>query len=91
MRACQPIRDGYIEREGIKVHYEVYGAGEPTILLLPTWSIMHSRHWKMQIPYLLAPFHEGEPPLCWASPAFRLNAKVPADPRMGVGGVTSDF
>jgi hypothetical protein len=53
MRACPPIRDGYIEREGVKVHYEVYGAGEPTILLLPTWSIMHSRHWKMQIPYLV--------------------------------------
>jgi pimeloyl-ACP methyl ester carboxylesterase len=25
---------------------------EPTALLLPAWSIMHSRHWKMQIPYL---------------------------------------
>jgi pimeloyl-ACP methyl ester carboxylesterase/predicted glycosyltransferase len=52
MRARDPDRDGYIEREGVKLHYEVYGAGEPTILLLPTWSIMHSRHWKMQIPYL---------------------------------------
>jgi len=52
MRACQPISDGYVERDGVKVHYEVFGAGEPTVLLLPTWSIMHSRHWKMQIPYL---------------------------------------
>ena len=26
--------------------------GEPTVLLLPTWSIIHSRQWKMQIPYL---------------------------------------
>ena len=34
------------------VFYEVYGSGEPTVLLLPTWSIIHSRHWKMQIPYL---------------------------------------
>ncbi|WP_326924502.1 alpha/beta hydrolase [Capillimicrobium parvum] len=33
------------------MHYEVYGSGEPTVLLLPTWSIVHSRHWKMQIPY----------------------------------------
>ena len=24
----------------------------PTVLLLPTWSIIHSRCWKMQIPYL---------------------------------------
>jgi pimeloyl-ACP methyl ester carboxylesterase len=52
MRACQPIRDGYVERDGIKIFYEVYGAGERTVLLLPTWSIIHSRHWKMQIPYL---------------------------------------
>jgi pimeloyl-ACP methyl ester carboxylesterase len=52
MRACQPSHDGYIERGGVKVFYEVFGAGEPTVLLLPTWSIVHSRHWKMQIPYL---------------------------------------
>jgi pimeloyl-ACP methyl ester carboxylesterase len=52
MRACQPSRDGYVERDGVKVHYELFGAGEPTVLLLPTWSIIHSRHWKMQIPYL---------------------------------------
>jgi len=52
MQACQPSNDGYIERDGVKVHYEVYGSGEPTVLLLPTWSIIHSRHWKMQIPYL---------------------------------------
>jgi pimeloyl-ACP methyl ester carboxylesterase/predicted glycosyltransferase len=52
MRACQPSRDGYVERDGVKVFYEVFGAGEPTVMLLPTWSIIHSRHWKMQIPYL---------------------------------------
>jgi pimeloyl-ACP methyl ester carboxylesterase/predicted glycosyltransferase len=52
MRACQPVRDGYVERDGVKVHYELFGHGEPTVLLLPTWSIIHSRHWKMQIPYL---------------------------------------
>jgi pimeloyl-ACP methyl ester carboxylesterase/predicted glycosyltransferase len=51
-RALYPHTDGYVEREGIRVYYEVYGAGEPTILLLPTWSLVHSRHWKMQIPYL---------------------------------------
>src|SRR5919108_2378587 len=52
MRACQPSRDGYVERDGVKVHYEVFGAGDPTILLLPTWSIIHSRHWKLQVPDL---------------------------------------
>jgi pimeloyl-ACP methyl ester carboxylesterase/predicted glycosyltransferase len=52
MRACQPRRDGHVERDGVKVFYEVFGGGEPTVLLLPSWSIIHSRHWKMQIPYL---------------------------------------
>ncbi|MGH3035250.1 MAG: alpha/beta fold hydrolase, partial [Gaiellaceae bacterium] len=36
--------------------WEVYGEGEPTVFLLPTWSIIHSRHWKMQIPYLTRHF-----------------------------------
>ena len=52
MRACQPLSDGYVERDGVKVYYEVFGTGEPTVLLQPTWSIIHSRHWKMQVPYL---------------------------------------
>jgi pimeloyl-ACP methyl ester carboxylesterase/predicted glycosyltransferase len=52
MRACQPVVDGYVDRDGVKVFYEVFGQGEPTVLLLPTWSIVHSRFWKLQIPYL---------------------------------------
>ena len=52
MRARYPDTDGYVERDGVKVFYEVFGDGEPTVLLLPCWSIIHSRHWKMQIPYL---------------------------------------
>ena len=51
-RARYPDEEGYVERDGVRIFYEVYGDGESTILLLPTWSIIHSRHWKMQIPYL---------------------------------------
>ncbi len=51
-RARYPDEEGYVERDGVRIFYEVYGSGEPTVLLLPTWSIVHSRHWKMQIPYL---------------------------------------
>jgi pimeloyl-ACP methyl ester carboxylesterase len=51
-RARYPDEEGFVERDGIRVFYEVYGTGGPTVLLLPTWSIMHSRHWKSQIPYL---------------------------------------
>jgi pimeloyl-ACP methyl ester carboxylesterase len=52
VRARYPDGDGYVERDGVKVFYEVFGEGEPTLLLLPTWSIIHSRVWKMQVPYL---------------------------------------
>jgi pimeloyl-ACP methyl ester carboxylesterase len=55
-RARYPDEEGYIERDGVRIYYEVYGSGEPTILLLPTWSIIHSRHWKAQIPYLARHF-----------------------------------
>ena len=51
-RARYPDESGHVERDGVRLHWEVYGSGEPTVLLLPTWSIIHSRHWKMQIPYL---------------------------------------
>jgi pimeloyl-ACP methyl ester carboxylesterase len=51
-RARYPDDDGFVERDGVRVHYEVYGSGEPTFLLLPTWSIIHSRQWKAQIPFL---------------------------------------
>jgi pimeloyl-ACP methyl ester carboxylesterase len=51
-RARYPDTTGFIEREGVRVYYEVCGSGEPTILLLPTWSIIHSRLWKLQIPDL---------------------------------------
>src|SRR6476646_6402523 len=52
MRARQPGRQGYTVREGVRLHWELYGEGEPTVFLLPTWSIIHSRHWKFQIAYL---------------------------------------
>ena len=51
-RARYPDSSGYAERDGVRLYYEVYGSGEPAVLLLPTWSVIHSRHWKMQIPYL---------------------------------------
>ncbi|CAN5793785.1 hypothetical protein BH23ACT8_BH23ACT8_09180 [soil metagenome] len=50
-RARYPDREGFAVRDGIRVFYEVYGDGEPSIVFLPTWSIVHSRLWKMQIPY----------------------------------------
>jgi pimeloyl-ACP methyl ester carboxylesterase/predicted glycosyltransferase len=50
-RARYPDAEGYVERDGVRVFYEVYGEGEPTILFVPPWSLVHSRCWKMQLPY----------------------------------------
>ena len=52
MRGREPDVEGYIERDGVKVGYEVFGSGSPTVLLMPTWSIASSRIWKGQVPYL---------------------------------------
>ena len=55
-RARYPDQEGFIESDGVRVFWERYGDGTPTILLMPTWSLFHSRHWKMQIPYLARHF-----------------------------------
>ena len=56
MRARYPDAEGYIERSGVKVGYEVFGAGEPAILLLTSWAIVHARQWKAQVPHLARHF-----------------------------------
>jgi pimeloyl-ACP methyl ester carboxylesterase/predicted glycosyltransferase len=55
-RARYPDAQGFVERDGQRLFYEVYGEGEQTIFLIPTWSLVHSRHWKMQIPYFARHF-----------------------------------
>jgi pimeloyl-ACP methyl ester carboxylesterase len=52
MRAVLPVTSGYADSGGVPVHYEVYGDGPRTVLLMPTWEIVHSRCWKLQVPYL---------------------------------------
>ena len=56
MRARYPDSDGIVVRDGVEIRYERYGEGRPAILLLPTWSLVHSRPWKMQVPYLARHF-----------------------------------
>jgi pimeloyl-ACP methyl ester carboxylesterase/predicted glycosyltransferase len=51
-RARYPDTEAFVERDGVRVFYEVYGDGDRTAVLLPTWSLVHSRTWKAQIPYL---------------------------------------
>jgi pimeloyl-ACP methyl ester carboxylesterase/predicted glycosyltransferase len=51
-RARYPDAEGHVERDGVRIFYEVYGHGGPTVLFVPPWAIVHSRCWKMQVPYL---------------------------------------
>lgn len=50
-RARYPDRTGMLDRNGVRVYWEAYGDGEPTILFVPSWTIVTSRIWKPQIPY----------------------------------------
>ena len=52
MLAREPDAEGYVDRGGVKLDYGVFGDGAPTLLLLPTWTIIHARFWKAQVPYL---------------------------------------
>jgi pimeloyl-ACP methyl ester carboxylesterase len=51
MRAKLPVEEGFVERDGVKLHYEVYGSGAETIVFVPPWSLVHSRVYKGQLPY----------------------------------------
>ena len=63
MRALEPRTTGYATNteDGVRSYYEVFGPSHPqrgpsspakrTLLFFPTWSLVHSRCWKMQVPY----------------------------------------
>ncbi|MEV6416679.1 alpha/beta fold hydrolase [Kribbella sp. NPDC051718] len=67
MRPERPARPadqvGTVERDGVTIAYQVRdgpaverGNGGPTVVLMPTWSIVPSRMWKAQVPYLARHF-----------------------------------
>jgi pimeloyl-ACP methyl ester carboxylesterase/predicted glycosyltransferase len=51
MRAKMPGSEGFVEREGVKLHYEIYGDGPETMVFVPPWAIVHSRVYKAQLPW----------------------------------------
>ena len=52
-RARLPDATGVaLAADGVRIAYEVYGRGAPTLVLLPSAPIIHSRQWKGQVPYL---------------------------------------
>lgn len=47
-----PTFEGDIDRAGVRIAYQVFGSGGRALLLLPTWSIVHSDFWRLQVPHL---------------------------------------
>jgi pimeloyl-ACP methyl ester carboxylesterase len=52
VRAVQPDESGFVGG----IYWERFGDGEPTVLFVPPWAIVHSRIWKMQVPYFARHF-----------------------------------
>lgn len=52
MRAANADTEATVNRSGIDLHYEVFGEGEPTIVMVPPAPITHSRIYKALVPYL---------------------------------------
>lgn len=61
MRAREPDRSGFVDRDGTDVAYELFEAAEGdtgrTIVFAPMDTIIHSHGWKAQVPYLARHAH----------------------------------
>ncbi|GAA4112528.1 hypothetical protein GCM10022415_07370 [Knoellia locipacati] len=55
-RARLPEATGVTTRDGVDLAWESFGSGATTLLLMPTWSIVPSRIWRAQVPYLARHF-----------------------------------
>jgi len=53
VRAVEPVETARLRLRGFELAYELFGdPAAPALLLLPTWQITPSRHWRMQVAYL---------------------------------------
>ena len=46
-----PAREGVLERPGASIHFQVFGDSGPALVLLPTWSLVHTDFWRRQVPH----------------------------------------
>jgi len=60
MRAMLPTESDTVKLHGYQIGYELFGDPPappvPPVMLLPTWQIAPSLHWRMQVPYLARHF-----------------------------------
>ena len=47
----EPAEAGFVVREGRRIAWQEFGSGNDVLLLMPTWSIVHSDFWRAQVPY----------------------------------------
>lgn len=52
LRDIAATLSGEVQRDGAVVRWQAFGNGARTILLLPTWSIVHTDFWRRQVPHL---------------------------------------
>jgi pimeloyl-ACP methyl ester carboxylesterase len=52
VRALEPDESGFVRG----TYWERFGDGDTTVLFVPAWAIVHSRVWKMQVPYFARHF-----------------------------------
>jgi pimeloyl-ACP methyl ester carboxylesterase len=52
LKGTSAVRSGYVTRSGQRIHWQEFGSGDRTVLLLPTWSIVHSDFWRHQVAFL---------------------------------------
>lgn len=52
VRAREPDVSGEVDRDGVPIHYEVFGSGPTTVVLMGTFPVVDGRQWKAQVPYL---------------------------------------
>ncbi len=47
-----PVRDGFVERDGVRTYFAVWGESGPTIVFAPLYQIVHMQLLKATVPYL---------------------------------------
>jgi len=56
VKARESDRTGFVERDGVRVAWQVYGdlarSDHPSVLLLPAWCIVTAEMWKLQVAFL---------------------------------------
>ena len=52
MRAREPDQVGEVDSDGVPIHYEVFGSGPTTLLMMGTFPVVDGHQWKAQVPYL---------------------------------------